>query len=323
MREDLLKELEGEYARQREENEEIARRRQEQIRREQPAIAALAAEREQLIFGTLRQILDKTADVQNLPERMERLSARIREALVEQGFAPDYLAPVFRCSVCQDRGWVGERVKEPCDCLLKAYQQKLRQRIGLAEDAAETFETFNPGVFSDEPLPGRSFSQRMLMNKVKQDCQRWTEQFPRQEYRDLMLMGPSGLGKTFLMRAMAKKLIQRQVNVLLLSAYRLVEIARKSYFSSEEEGLQELLEADVLFIDDLGSEPLMQNVTVEQLYNLLNERHSRGRSTVISTNLDMEEFRTRYTERIASRLRDRQHCRILILEGRDVRTGGA
>ena len=62
----------------------------------------------------------------------------------------------------------------------------------------------------------------------------------------------------------------------------------------------------------------MQNVTVEQLFNLLNERQNRGLSTVISTNLDMAKFRERYTERIASRIRD-SRCKILNLLGKDIR----
>jgi DNA replication protein DnaC len=75
-------------------------------------------------------------------------------------------------------------------------------------------------------------------------------------------------------------------------------------------------------IDDLGTEPLMQSVTVEQLFNLLNERQNRGLSTIISTNLDMTRFRERYTERIASRLTDVRNCMVLTLTGKDVRTTG-
>ena len=41
----------------------------------------------------------------------------------------------------------------------------------------------------------------------------------------------------------------------------------------------------LLLIDDLGTEPLMENITVTQLFNLLNERQNRGKHTVISTNL--------------------------------------
>ena len=66
----------------------------------------------------------------------------------------------------------------------------------------------------------------------------------------------------------------------------------------------------------------MQNVTVEQLFNLLNERQNRGLSTVISTNLEMAKFRERYTERIASRLRDNRSCKVINLLGKDIRTEG-
>ena len=137
-----------------------------------------------------------------------------------------------------------------------------------------------------------------------------------------MLTGSTGLGKTFLLHAMAEKLIEKDVNVLLISAYSMLDILRKSYFDNDS-GSSELMDAEVLMIDDLGSEPLMQNITVEQLFNLLNERQNRNLATVISTNLDMAKFRERYTERIASRLRDSRCCKVLNLMGRDIRIGGA
>ena len=70
MREDLLKELETEYDRLRFSNEREEARRLEQIRREQPEIHSLVRQREELVFGTLRNILNKTAEVSELPERM-------------------------------------------------------------------------------------------------------------------------------------------------------------------------------------------------------------------------------------------------------------
>ena len=82
------------------------------------------------------------------------------------------------------------------------------------------------------------------------------------------------------------------------------------------------MDTPVLFLDDLGSEPLMQNVTIEQLFNLINERQARRLSTVISTNLSIKELRTRYTERIASRLTDSRNCLVVTLEGQDVRRNG-
>ena len=79
------------------------------------------------------------------------------------------------------------------------------------------------------------------------------------------------------------------------------------------------MDAPLLLIDDLGTEPLMNNVTVTQLFNLLNERQLAGRHTVISTNLNPRELQERYTERIASRLLDESSCARLGFVGGDIR----
>lgn len=321
MREDLLQELETEYSLLRADNERTEELRKERIRTEQPEIFSLVRERENLVFGTLRDILNGSAQAENLPERMEVLSSQIREKLEEKGFPADYLAPVYRCPRCKDTGRTGELIKEPCECLKKAYQQKLRERIGLSSDSNETFESFDLNVFPDEMIPGQDFTQREIMKLYRKICETWANEYPHGTYRDLLLTGSTGLGKTFLLRAMAERLIARDVNVLIISAYSMLEILRKSYFENDDSA-SELLAADVLMIDDLGSEPLMQNVTVEQLFYLLNERQNKGLSTVISTNLDMARFRERYTERIASRLRDSRNCKVISLLGKDIRTGG-
>lgn len=321
MREDLLQELETEYSLLRADNERTEELRKERIRTEQPEIFSLVRERENLVFGTLRDILNGSAQAENLPERMEVLSSQIREKLEEKGFPADYLAPVYRCPRCKDTGRTGELIKEPCECLKKAYQQKLRKRIGLSSDSNETFESFDLNVFPDEMIPGQDFTQREIMKLYRKICETWANEYPHGTYRDLLLTGSTGLGKTFLLRAMAERLIARDVNVLIISAYSMLEILRKSYFENDDSA-SELLAADVLMIDDLGSEPLMQNVTVEQLFYLLNERQNKGLSTVISTNLDMARFRERYTERIASRLRDSRNCKVISLLGKDIRTGG-
>ena len=322
MREDLLTELENEYAQLRADNERTEEMRKEKIRMEQPRIYELTKERENIVFGTLRNIVNGTASkADDLPERMEKLNEQIRTLLTENGYPADYLAPVYHCPLCKDTGRIGETIKEPCECLKKAYQEKLRKKIGLNGMRAETFETFDTSVFPDEKIPGLDFTQREMMQLYRTVCEKWANEYPESEYRDLLLTGSTGLGKTFLLRAMAERLIERDINVLIISAYKMLEILRKSYFENDDSA-NELLDAQVLMIDDLGSEPLMQNVTVEQLFNLLNERQNRGLSTVISTNLEMAKFRERYTERIASRLRDSRSCKVISLLGKDIRTGG-
>ena len=62
-----------------------------------------------------------------------------------------------------------------------------------------------------------------------------------------------------------------------------------------------------------------ENVTLEELFNLINERQTSNKCTVLSTNLTMNELKTRYTERILSRFRDAHACQTLQFLGRDIR----
>ncbi len=320
MREDLLKEALLDLEEDRRRNEETNLRRIREIRREAPEIAGLLDRRENMIGGGVRGILAGKTLPEDLPERMEEISGLIRRELVRKGYPEDYLTPVFSCPVCRDTGLVGDRIRERCECVRKRYQKKLRRAIGLQENGRETFETFDLNVFPDEKTERSAYTQREAMKVIRETCERWADACPDQTPRDLILSGPSGLGKTFLLHAMANRLIERDVQVLLMSAYSFLEIARRSYFEGGGQ-LEELIGTQVLMLDDLGSEPLMQNVTIEQLFNLINERQRRNLTTVISTNLNQEELKNRYTERIASRLTDQRNCLYIPIKGRDIRRG--
>ena len=151
----------------------------------------------------------------------------------------------------------------------------------------------------------------------------YDEKYPSAATMDLLLMGQSGLGKTYLMHAIAKRLLERGFNVMMISAYRFLDVARRAYFSGKQEEMDTLMDTDVLMIDDMGVEPLMENITIVQWFNLINERQLRGKGTVISTNLNVEELRRRYTERITSRLLDGKQCMLLQFLGDDVRRNKA
>ena len=319
MRNAILRELQGEYDQQRMRNDQENQRRSAEVTAKCPEIAQLMDERQSMIFAGLRGILDGRVQGDELPQRMDVMNTRIAQLLRQQGYAEDYLEPVYRCPKCKDTGYVGEPVKEMCDCLRSAFYARLYQQVGLGEKARQTFETFDLTVFPDKKVEGQPFTQRQLMAIIREHCQSWADQYPKASASDMLLMGPSGLGKTFLMHAMAKRLLDRGFNVLMMSAYRFLDVARKAYFSGQMGELDSLMEADVLLLDDLGSEPLMENITIVQLFNLINERRNAGRGTVISTNLNENDLKMRYTERIASRLTDKRQCTQVVFMGDDIR----
>lgn len=315
----ILRELQAEYEQQRMRNDEENRCRLAEVTAVCPEIGQVLEERQGMIYAGLRGILDGKSQGDDLPKRMSVMNTRLAQLLRQHGYEENYLEPVYRCPKCKDTGYVGEPVKDMCDCLRSAFYSRLYQQVGLGEKASQTFETFDLNVFPDEKVEGQPFTQRQLMDMLRQQCQRWADTYPKAETSDLLLMGQSGLGKTFLMHAMAKRLLDRGFNVLMMSAYRFLDIARKAYFTGQMTQLDNVMEADVLFLDDLGSEPLMENVTIVQLFNLINERQTAGRATVISTNLNLRELRERYTERVASRLTDKRQCTQMVFMGRDIR----
>ena len=319
MRNEILRALLVEYEEQRRENVREEDRRLSEATAKCPEIPELMAARQELIYGGVRGILSGNQTADDWPQRMEVLNRRIVDLLEQNGFVPDYLDPVFRCRTCKDTGYAGEPIREMCDCLKGRFYERLYREIGLGDDGGQSFDSFRLDIFPDSPLEERSFSQRQMMQAIRGECESWANQYPNARSSGLLLMGQSGLGKTFLMHAMAKKLVERGFHVLMLSAFRFLEIARRAYFGKGVEELEDVVNADVLFIDDLGIEPLMENITIPQWYNLLNERHVRGLGTVLSTNLMEAELRERYTERIASRLLDPRAYRLLQFIGSDVR----
>lgn len=320
MRKAIMQELLTEYEAQRRRNQAQEQEHRERAVAACPEIGQLLDARQDMIFSGLRGILAGQGAAEDLPARMEVLNRRLASLLKQHGFPETYLDPIYRCPRCEDTGYVGEPVREQCECLRTAFYTRLYRQVGLGESAEQSFERFDLSLFSPEKLPGKSYSQRDVMQLFRQKCSGWAEQYPAVPAKDILMMGQSGLGKTYLMHAMAKVLLQRGFSVMLLSAYRFLDIARKAYFTGDTGEMNALIDTDVLMIDDMGTEPLMENITIVQWFNLINERQQRGRATIISTNLMEDELRRRYTERIASRLLGNPaQCMLLQFMGDDVR----
>lgn len=320
MRKAIMQELLTEYEAQRQRNQAEEMRRRAEAERACPEIGEVLNARQGMIFAGLRGILSGEVDAGDIPARMDALNRRLASLLKAHGYPENHLDPVYRCPVCQDTGYVGEPIREQCECLRTAFYTRLYRQVGLGETAEQSFERFDLNVFSSQKLPGKNYSQQDMMGVYRNKCQDWAGKYPAVAAKDILMMGQSGLGKTYLMHAMAKVLLQRGFSVMLISAYRFLEMARKAYFGAGSTEMDDLLDVDVLMIDDMGSEPLMENITIVQWFNLINERQQRGKATVISTNLMEDELRRRYTERIASRLLNNPgQCLLLQFLGDDVR----
>ena len=122
--------------------------------------------------------------------------------------------------------------------------------------------------------------------------------------REILLTGGTGLGKTHLALAMGRAIGEMGCSVCYESAAGLFGKLEKAKFYPTEESIlaaKQLENADLLIIDDLGTEMPGQFVTAA-LYQLLNQRLMAGKAMIITTNLNVEEAGQRYSPQIASRL---------------------
>ena len=138
-----------------------------------------------------------------------------------------------------------------------------------------------------------------------------------------LFLGATGLGKTHLSTAAALAVIEKGAYVVYESALTLFgefeeeRFHRSSYDMDENaDGTDRFTDCDLLIIDDLGCE-VTSAFTVSCLYNIINTRMIRHKSTIISTNLTQAELRKRYSDRIISRLFG--EYKPLVFRGNDVR----
>ena len=314
----IVARLMADYAARRQENEREEARRMEEIRARHPDLAALVEERHSMILSSVRSAFGGPCP--DDPEQaMDDYNRRITSLLESKGYPQDYLAPVYQCARCRDTGYVYEHaLRVPCACLKDAYQRALAEQ-NAADRADETFERFDESRFPDTPLPGSDVSQRKYMRIVRDKCQQYADGIPESGTLNLLLHGGSGLGKTFLLNCVGHAARGRGVDAVSVTAYDLLADLKAAFFSRDGAAPDVYFQAPLLRIDDLGMEPLLEGVTVEQIYNLLNSRMNRRLYTAFTTNLNLTEMGKRYTERFSSRLLDTRVSIAIPFMGRDIR----
>ena len=320
-RADCVRALTEEYARQRELDAQARKARVAEVIARDPEIGRLREENAQNALKTMKAILT-APDHQTRAEIVESMKARgmennrrIRAALEALGCEADYLDMRYRCPVCRDTGLIGDAPSRFCDCF------EARLRLMMFEDGSmaglerQNFNTFDETVFPEAE------GQRAHMHNARIACAQFADAFPQTKYQNVLLCGAGGTGKTFLLNCIFERVVSRGLPAVRVTAFHLFEIMRKQHLTNDENyrEFDQLIETPLLLIDDLGTEPMMHNITKEYLFTLLNERMASGRHTVVATNLMPVALQERYDERIMSRLADRSRTLLLPFKGADLR----
>lgn len=295
----------------RQDNEyELERRRQEVYARV-PRLAELHSQINTLLLDRLKRALDG-APVDT--SRIQALIGEARKLLTGAGFDTDYLEPIFTCADCRDTGTLSNAQR--CECFKRRVLEDKLDAARLA-DSSISFEQFDSGIFNEDPIENGK-SQRDIMVRIKLLCEQYANDFPVSKPM-LLLAGSAGLGKTYLAKCILRRVLERGFTAAYYTSYRLFSLFHNDRVG-EDVNLEPLFEVPLLIIDDLGTEPMTRNVTIEYFFDLINERYVQGLHTVIITNMGFMEIKQQYGDRIHSRLMDMRLSQKIIFKGRDVRT---
>ncbi len=317
---EIRRKLDDEYSRLRESNILERDRRIEELGKKDEKIPDIIHSGAAMLSEGVRTILRAPERTAGLAQQIKAAAAQNEKELHRRvaalGYPENYLDPIYTCPVCKDRGYVGDALREMCSC----YKQKLiKLKFEYSGNAAEqTFENFDLNIFPDTAENGGK-SQRQLAAKAKRDCEEFADSYPVTDDLGLLFIGSAGLGKTYLVNCIANRLIGRGFSPVTVSAYKLYELMHDARFgdSDKQEDFDQLINCDMLLIDDLGAEPQVKNITIEDFFMLINERFTNGRHTIISTNLSSQDLINKYGDRTFSRLIEA--LKIVKFAGKDLR----
>jgi DNA replication protein DnaC len=104
-----------------------------------------------------------------------------------------------------------------------------------------------------------------------------------------VIMGPVGVGKTFVANALGHAAVRRRYTVIFQRADVLLKRLRASRLdNSHDTEMRKLLRVDLLILDDFALQPL-DALDTSDIYDLIVERH-RAASTVVTSNREPIEW---------------------------------
>lgn len=112
----------------------------------------------------------------------------------------------------------------------------------------------------------------------------------------IYIYGGSGTGKTHLTACMANELIKKQHQVLFTNFFEIGKLIKSTFNGkgNEIEQINRIAEVDFLFIDDIGTERVLNRGEdtwmQEKIFEVLNKRYNKKKSTIFTSNYSIKEL---------------------------------
>ena len=197
------------------------------------------------------------------------------------------------CKLCRGTGWklvpradgAAGKVAVACDCGMQERAARVMERAHIPK----RYEHCDFESYVTDLADGKTWSAAhcQSLKHAKLQAQGFVRDYPGSAEKGLLLVGPSGAGKTHLAVAALKELMRRG-HVGMFCDYReLLKEIQGSYNAASESTEMGILEpirnVEILVLDDLGaSKPSAWVLDIIGL--VLNARYNERRVTLLTTN---------------------------------------
>src|ERR1700757_2820195 len=210
------------------------------------------------------------------------------------------------CALCKGTGWklvprkdgAGGQMAVACECGMEERAEKVMERARVPK----RYEHCDFESYATDLADGKTWTvqHEQQLKQAKLLTQGFVRDYPATE-KGLLLMGPSGAGKTHLAVAALKELIRRGHGGLFCDYRELLKEIQASYNPASESTEMGILEpirtVELLLLDDLGaSKPSAWVLDIIGL--VLNARYNERRVTILTTNYFDESAATEPAPRL-------------------------
>ena len=310
-----LENLLMEYEQKRRKAEMELEQRRSKLQQEFPQLEEIENRINELSIKKSKSILNNRKDIEIFNIEIEQLKQKRNKFIEEKNIREKYLKPQYECEICKDTGYIdGENYKKiMCSCLSQRLLNIEYNNSNLSNIKNNNFQNFNLELFSDEVNLEKykiKCSPKENMKNIKIACERFIKNFDDLNEKNILFIGNTGLGKTYLSNCIANELIKNGKTVLYQTAPVLLETIIDNKFNKyknqkSDEFYKKILDVDLLIIDDLGTESV-NSLTISELFTIINTRilnlNNKSTKTIISTNLSGKQIFKIYEERIGSRI---------------------